>query len=422
MFKFSLLRITLLATVFAFLFSVAYFGYSNFFGVDISYESPEELGDVVVVKFGQLISEDSARESFSIKPDIEGDLVWHEEHKELHFIPVEGFEPGVEYRAAVGRALPLLATVGASGSNKAFTFSAVSFNSSPPVTGSYLETYRYIDVNLTTMELALVEDGQVVKTYPVAGKGNPWTKPTREGTFTIKTKEPNHFSRISYVWMPWSMQYSGNYFIHEWPYYPGGQKINAKYSSGCVRLFPGDAKEVYDWATVGTTVVVHSTEGRLPVFSPKAIQNGDMVREESDSGVYVVKKAGGKQFKRHVWTDRFGQWYAHLSPFWENIKIVADGSLAGYMESYWVQVDLPSDRPEGRYIYELDTDKKIKHLMLCGDTLSSTEVRPDLCKNSWTLYGWPAEELYTIREEEFNAYAEGEPKILKPSSSAYVIE
>lgn len=398
------------------LLSVAsYFVFVNVYNVEISFEQPPEVGDMVRVKMSPLASEVYAKTGFSIEPEIEGELVWHDEQKELHFVPNEGFEPDKEYKVSFNKSSTFSAAL--PGTSEAFTFSSVSFNRSSPSTGSYIEQNRYIDVNLSTMTLTLIEDGKALKTYPVAGKGNPWTAPTREGTFTIKTKEPNHFSRLSYVWMPWSMQYSGNYFIHEWPHWPNGARITSKYSSGCIRLFPGDAKEVYDWAKVGTTVVVHSTADRLPVFAPSTIESGDLVRERSESNVYIIKKGGNKTFKRHAWTDKFGSWYDHLSPFWQSIKLVQDGSLDEFITSRWVRVDAPSDMPESRYIYELDISSKTRHLMLCGETPLDSFVKPENCDNAWIEHGWPPAEIYTISLDEFNAYAEGEEKILQPSSS-----
>jgi len=116
---------------------------------------------------------------------------------------------------------------------------------------------KLIDVDLKKMKFTLWDSGKIIDEFQVAGKGNPVHGPTRKGLFSVLTKEVNHFSSLSKVWMPWSMQYSGDYFIHEWPYWPGGTPISSKYSAGCVRLNQGDAKKVYDFADVGTPVLVH---------------------------------------------------------------------------------------------------------------------------------------------------------------------
>ena len=115
---------------------------------------------------------------------------------------------------------------------------------------------KFIDVDLETMKLTLWENGSIVNEFPVAGKGNPAVSPTRKGLFTVKSKHNNHFSSIYHVWMPWSMNYSGGYFIHGWPYWPNGALLTSKYSGGCIRLNTDDAKKVYDFAEIGTYVLV----------------------------------------------------------------------------------------------------------------------------------------------------------------------
>src|SRR3989344_3054482 len=115
---------------------------------------------------------------------------------------------------------------------------------------------KFIDINLQSMELTMWESGQVVGKVPVAGTGNPKTSPTRKGFFTILSKEENHLSSLSRVWMPWSMRYSGDYYIHGWPYWPNGSKLNSKYSAGCVRLFDNDVEKVYEFSEVGTSVLI----------------------------------------------------------------------------------------------------------------------------------------------------------------------
>ena len=55
---------------------------------------------------------------------------------------------------------------------------------------------------------------------------------------------------------------SGKFGIHELPEWPSGYKEGASHlgspvSHGCVRLGVGPSKRVYDFAEVGTPVIVH---------------------------------------------------------------------------------------------------------------------------------------------------------------------
>ncbi len=116
---------------------------------------------------------------------------------------------------------------------------------------------RSIIADLDAMELLLVEDGTEVDRMSIASRGRqgtPWETPT--GTYDVKAKEARHFSSIGGVWMPWSMQFYGNFFIHGWPTYPDGEEVPDGYSGGCIRLRTPDAKRVYEFAKRGTPIII----------------------------------------------------------------------------------------------------------------------------------------------------------------------
>ncbi len=89
--------------------------------------------------------------------------------------------------------------------------------------------------------------------------------PTPVGTFAILDKKPRAWSNEAKLWMPWWMPFKGtSYGIHELPEWPGGKKEGANHlgtpvSGGCVRLGIGPAKTLYDWAEVGTEVIIKKT-------------------------------------------------------------------------------------------------------------------------------------------------------------------
>lgn len=127
------------------------------------------------------------------------------------------------------------------------------------------DTGKLISVDLNTMVLSLYEDGVLKKTFPVLSRGRDgtaWETPT--GKYSIQTKEPKHLSSIGGTWMPYSMQFYGNFFIHGWPTYMNGDDVPEGYSGGCIRLSTSDAKEVYDFSTIGTRVFV---SGGIPSTS-----------------------------------------------------------------------------------------------------------------------------------------------------------
>src|SRR5690606_21610310 len=61
---------------------------------------------------------------------------------------------------------------------------------------------------------------------------------------------------IGKVYMPYSMQFFGNFFIHGWPYYPGGQEVEEGFSGGCIRLSTEDARAIYEFVDISTPLFV----------------------------------------------------------------------------------------------------------------------------------------------------------------------
>jgi len=99
-----------------------------------------------------------------------------------------------------------------------------------------------------------------ITSFPISA-GLPRT-PTPTGTFKVLNKTPRAWSNRAGLWMPWWMHFSGRgHGIHELPEWPGGHKEGANHlghaaSHGCVRLGIGPAKRLYDWAPLGTPVII----------------------------------------------------------------------------------------------------------------------------------------------------------------------
>ncbi|MBW6441164.1 L,D-transpeptidase [Patescibacteria group bacterium] len=119
---------------------------------------------------------------------------------------------------------------------------------------------KYIDVSIANQVMTLFEDGIKVNEFLVStGKIG---MPTPLGTFSVKRKEINHWSTSYGLWMPFSMNFGGAYYIHELPYWPSGYRegenhLGMRVSHGCIRLGVGVAKYVFDWSEIGTTLYVH---------------------------------------------------------------------------------------------------------------------------------------------------------------------
>ena len=121
---------------------------------------------------------------------------------------------------------------------------------------------KYIDINLAQQIMTTFEDGKLLDSYMVSS-GKPGYE-TPPGNYKIENKTPRAWSKEFGLFMPWwnALVPSGKIGIHELPEWPGGYKEGAAHlgtpvSHGCVRLGVGPAKIVYDWAPIGTPVVVY---------------------------------------------------------------------------------------------------------------------------------------------------------------------
>jgi D-alanyl-D-alanine carboxypeptidase len=119
----------------------------------------------------------------------------------------------------------------------------------------------FIEANLSTMELTYYDQGIAVFTAKILTKGKEgswWETPA--GLYKIETKEENHFSTFGEVYQPWSMAFQGNFFIHGWPYYPGGEAVSSTFSGGCIRLSNEDAEALFKQVAVGTPILVFESD------------------------------------------------------------------------------------------------------------------------------------------------------------------
>jgi hypothetical protein len=119
----------------------------------------------------------------------------------------------------------------------------------------------FLTVDLSAMRVTAYKGGQAVIEAPVLTKGRPgswWETPA--GLYKINSKDKEHFSSMGNVYMPWSMQFQGNFYIHGWPYYPDGQPVASTYSGGCIRLSNETAKAIFDFAEIGAPILVYERD------------------------------------------------------------------------------------------------------------------------------------------------------------------
>lgn len=119
---------------------------------------------------------------------------------------------------------------------------------------------KKIVIDISEQKIKAYEGSNVVLDTLVS-TGKPGM-PTPLGTFKILSKNPRAWSSRYGLYMPYWMSFTYlGHGIHELPEWPGGYKEGASHlgirvSHGCVRLGVGPAKQLYDWANIGTPVIV----------------------------------------------------------------------------------------------------------------------------------------------------------------------
>ncbi|MDR1292723.1 MAG: L,D-transpeptidase family protein [Clostridiales Family XIII bacterium] len=129
---------------------------------------------------------------------------------------------------------------------------------------------KWIEADLSKQVVYLHKGDKVVKTYS-ASSGKPAT-PTIKGTFKVYKKIKLHDMRGDWnpktkTWgyvtpnVKWATYFKTDYAFHGSYWNPEVNKpVDAKRtprSHGCVNMREKDAKYLYNWASIGTIVVVH---------------------------------------------------------------------------------------------------------------------------------------------------------------------
>ncbi len=114
---------------------------------------------------------------------------------------------------------------------------------------------RWLEIDLSDQRLFAWEGKTQVHAVIVStGKSST---PTPTGKFAIQQKLPQQRMQgagYSLPNVPHVMYYSGNYAIHGAYWH---NNFGVPVSHGCINLAPDQARWFYDWASMGTPVVIH---------------------------------------------------------------------------------------------------------------------------------------------------------------------
>ncbi len=116
---------------------------------------------------------------------------------------------------------------------------------------------RWIQIDLLKQRLIAWEGGKPV--YAILISSGKKSTPTRIGKFQIQSKHKSTRMRgkdYDVPNVPYAMYYQGNYGIHGAYWH---RRFGTPVSHGCINVAPDHAKWLFNWASVGTPVVISKT-------------------------------------------------------------------------------------------------------------------------------------------------------------------
>jgi lipoprotein-anchoring transpeptidase ErfK/SrfK len=153
---------------------------------------------------------------------------------------------------------PLALWVGLSGSVALGSFNPTPALASDPaqsIVALKQSSERWIEVNISTQRLVAWEGG--VPVYAVIISTGTDEHPTPPGTFTIQSKHRTARMQgddYDVPDVPFTMYYYGGYAIHGAYWH---HRFGTPVSHGCVNVAVDHAEWLFNWAAIGTPVVVH---------------------------------------------------------------------------------------------------------------------------------------------------------------------
>ena len=155
---------------------------------------------------------------------------------------------------------------------------------------------NFIEADLSAMLVKVYKSGILLLEVPINTKGKEgswWETPA--GIYKINNKEKDHFSSMGHVWMPWSMNFQGNFFIHGKTYYPDGTPTSAQFTGGCIRLSTEDAQKVFNDVEIGTPVLV---------FEHSFSSDGFQYKNEANPPISASSFLSADLLSNHIFTNK----------------------------------------------------------------------------------------------------------------------
>lgn len=216
----------------------------------------------IVTVFTKSIEKERFFEEFKVMPSLSGEVIFDDSQTKVVLKP-DRIEEGENYEVEIlgeklGFKIEPLPKIEKKPVEKLEPKSQPPKNLQPKP--QVVAKEKLIDINLSQQKLKLYQGEQIVGEYTTStGKAD---MPTPTGTFRVLSKEKNHWSSQYSLYMPYALRFYNGFYIHELPYWPGGYRegeehLGVPVSHGCVRIGIGAAEEVYNFADIGTKIVIH---------------------------------------------------------------------------------------------------------------------------------------------------------------------
>lgn len=158
------------------------------------------------------------------------------------------------------------------------------------------EGKSFLEINLPQKQTNIYKNGELTDSVPIYNIGDPqgWGG-IAAGLCKTAAKKELSFSLKENVFLPYTVNYYGNYYLHGTPYSLKGENRYSKHSLGSVQLKKDDAEVVFNKVEKGMAVVVidrlkDNYQYPKPVSVFPAIAAKSYLVADLDSGYVIAEK------------------------------------------------------------------------------------------------------------------------------------
>lgn len=243
------------------------FHFSTLPPVEITKTLPENNDQNVHVKrkisltFNKSVDQKQVENNFSLTPETKGSIEWKD--NTLTFTPEDQFTKNTEYKLKVASGIKSTENASFLEGDKEYVFKTRDTDQYPPQPTwepKYKEG-KYIQISLENQTLYAYDEGELIDSFLISSGVASHPSPT--GDFKVYSKiistrmtgfyGAGSADNYDLPGVPFVLSFYGPYTIHGTYWHNNfGQPM----SHGCINMYTPDAEWVYNWAPIGTPVVI----------------------------------------------------------------------------------------------------------------------------------------------------------------------